>query len=305
MWEDYKRPGWRGWLLPVGILLTAGVQVHILQNYSDQGIWLIPLIVIGSFIALTILVIERIQPFAEDGLIPGTVVITLLILLLSPLLWDVISLQNNDGSAWLPQAGPTQSSGQANNGGGPGGGNFQGPGGGFGGGNSGPGRGGNGFGRGGGGANFGGQGALTYAGENWDVLDAGLVSYLEANQGNARYLVATETSSYASIFILATNQPAMALGGYQGWDEILSPAQLAKLVDQGVIRFFYLSASGGQNSFASGSSTGSSAVNNDLVQWVESACKTVSAQLWQTNANGSTNFGRGGSQQLYDCAGHS
>ena len=40
--------------------------------------------------------------------------------------------------------------------------------------------------------------------------------YLQAHQGTARYVVATATSSYASLFILQTNQPAMAFGGYQG-----------------------------------------------------------------------------------------
>ena len=108
-----------------------------------------------------------------------------------------------------------------------------------------------GFGQGGAGFSFGGRGggggggAMTYAGNQIPTLNAGLLRYLEKNQGSARYLVATATSSYASLFILQTNQPAMALGGYQGWDRVLTPTSLAKLVADGAVRFFYLQASGG------------------------------------------------------------
>ena len=75
-----------------------------------------------------------------------------------------------------------------------------------------------------GGFGGGASGALTFAGPNWNP-DPGLVSYLEANQGSATYLVATTSSSYASLFILDSAQPAMALGGYQGWDRILTPTE--------------------------------------------------------------------------------
>ncbi len=68
---------------------------------------------------------------------------------------------------------------------------------------------------------------MTFAGDQVPTLPAQLLSYLLANQKGAKFLVATTTSSYASLFILQTNQPAMALGGYQGWDHILTPAQLA------------------------------------------------------------------------------
>src|SRR5581483_360587 len=68
---------------------------------------------------------------------------------------------------------------------------------------------------------FGGIGAMTFAGRDWDVVDPGLVAFLQANQGGARFLVATPTSGYASVFELLSDQPAMALGCYQGWDRIL------------------------------------------------------------------------------------
>jgi 4-amino-4-deoxy-L-arabinose transferase-like glycosyltransferase len=222
--------------------------------------------------------------------------------------------------------GTVGGSGAAGNGGFAGGRGFGGgPGGGFGGGR---------FGGGGGG------GAITYAGSSLPTLDSGLLHYLEVSQGKDRFLVATTTSTYASLFILDTNQPAMALGGYQGWDRIVTPTQLAKLVADGTVRFFYISAAstqqsatgttgaqgtgtqstsitggtrrtGGQISGAGGGGPQSPAadtalanINNDLTTWIQTSCTAVPATKYQTSTAGTTTGGNGstGGLQLYDCA---
>lgn len=67
-----------------------------------------------------------------------------------------------------------------------------------------------------------------------------LRDYLVAHQGRARYLVATVNAPLAAPFILDTGKPAMALGGYTGFDHILSVPQVAALVQQGDVRFFLL-----------------------------------------------------------------
>ena len=126
-------------------------------------------------------------------------------------------------------------------------------------------------------------GAFTFAGERWNSLDPGLVQYLTTNQGTARYLVATPTSSYASLFMLVTEQPAMALGGYQGWDRILTPDQLAELVANGTVRFFLLSGASGPTQLGAGQDA-----TADLTAWVRASCATVPAELWQTSASGTT-----------------
>jgi hypothetical protein len=166
------------------------------------------------------------------------------------------------------------------------------------------------------GMNFGGGGnqAMTYAGANWNPLNAGLTQYLLANQGSTKYLVATTSSSYASVFELATDQPALALGGYQGWDRILTPAQLAAMIGSGEIRFFYISGStnvggfggrGGANGVNSASSTDGT---SDLTAWVQSNCRGIPSATYTTTGGttngataGGTPFG-GGQLQLYDCA---
>ena len=70
--------------------------------------------------------------------------------------------------------------------------------------------------------------ALTFAGPQRDRLDPGLVTHLHTGQGSAEYLDGTQTSSFASPFILDTGQRAVALGGYQGWDHILGPDHLGR-----------------------------------------------------------------------------
>jgi hypothetical protein len=138
---------------------------------------------------------------------------------------------------------------------------------------------------------------MTFAGPNWDRLDPGLVQYLEDHQGSADYLVATQTSSYASLFILASRQPAMALGGYQGWDRILTPAELEQLIADGAVRFFYLSTV--QNTRGFGAANANLDATADLTAWVVNACTVVPPSTWQSSP---TTSPTAGGLQLYDCA---
>lgn len=143
------------------------------------------------------------------------------------------------------------------------------------------------------------QGANTFAGANWDVLDPQLITYLEGQRGLDRFLVATMTSSYASVFILASNAPALALGGYQGWDRIYTPTQLPQLVASHTVRFFYISSSAA-GSFAPGNATSLDSTNADLATWIRTNCTAVATSLWQSTT---TSAQRGGGMQLYDCMG--
>jgi hypothetical protein len=159
---------------------------------------------------------------------------------------------------------------------------------------------------------------MTFAGNQWDSLDPGLVQYLLANQGSATFLVATPTSSYASLFMLATDQPAMALGGYQGWDRILSPERLATLVHDGVVRYFWMNGTGSPGNGrgpgpGGGSGDGQVVVSSsqdatgDLLGWVRSSCVVVPPDAWQAaDADGPRRGDlRGDSRglQLFDCGG--
>jgi 4-amino-4-deoxy-L-arabinose transferase-like glycosyltransferase len=67
---------------------------------------------------------------------------------------------------------------------------------------------------------------------------AHMVDYLEANQGDATYLVAAIRADLASPIILNTDDPLIAFGGFEGRDPAFSIKRLAGLVNQGSVRFF-------------------------------------------------------------------
>jgi 4-amino-4-deoxy-L-arabinose transferase-like glycosyltransferase len=69
---------------------------------------------------------------------------------------------------------------------------------------------------------------------------APMVDYLEANQGDAAYLVAAIDSGVASPIILNTDEPVIAFGGFEGRDRVFSIKRLAGLVNQGSVSFFII-----------------------------------------------------------------
>lgn len=275
MWQDYRKPGWRGWLLPLALIATAAEQVYILSGYPTWAQWLSPFIIILCLIAVGVLLIarigRRISVKAPKLLIPALSAGTLA-LILAPTVWAAIPIAQKTAQA---MAGPSQRSGFGGN---------------FGGGNS--------------------------------TADPALIRYLEANQGKAKFLVATVSSMTADGIILSTNKPVMAMGGFSGMDQILTTSQLATLVSNGTVRFFLLSTprasqqlaqqflsqvpaqfrnrlqQGGFGGFGRGQQSA-------LTTWVTQHCTAVPANLWQSTSTGSSSargFGLGGANQLYDCA---
>jgi hypothetical protein len=143
----------------------------------------------------------------------------------------------------------------------------------------------------------GGNGAMTFAGSQTQTLSTALIDYLLAHQGGARFLVATTTSSYASLFILQTNKPAMALGGYQGWDRILTPTQLAAAVANNTVRYFYISAGRGAQfsrfgsqptQRATGTTTGATGTTTGAASTTTGAASTTTGAASTTTGAAST-----------------
>jgi hypothetical protein len=158
-----------------------------------------------------------------------------------------------------------------------------------------------------------------YFGGGDATVDPVLIRYLEANQGNTKFLVATPSSMTADGIILATNRPVMAMGGFSGSDPILTTTHLASLVANGTVHFFLLGGTrtgrqlppqilnripqqfrnrlqGGFGGFGGGQQSA-------LTTWVTQHCSKVPARLWRS-ASTSSNAGGGfgGTNQLYDCA---
>src|SRR6266516_4365844 len=176
MWQDYRRAGWRGWLLPLALLATVAEQVYILTSYPAWGQWMIPLMVVLCILAVGALVSARIAPHlrvkapSARFLVPALGA-GVLALMLAPTVWAAIPVLTSTQADTLV-AGPSQ---------------------------------GNGIG-----------GTFAGARDGNANANSALIRYLEANQGNTKFLVATPSSMTAEGIILATNKPVMALGGFSG-----------------------------------------------------------------------------------------
>ena len=261
MWKDYVRGNWRGWLLPLALIATVAEQVYILSNYPTWAQWLVPPLVVLCVIAVGALVIKRIAS-RFDLKAPG-------LSFLAPAVAAGLLILMLAPTVWAVV--PILTSTQADT-------LVAGPtqtssfGGGFGGGQS---------------ANTG--------------TDTSLISYLEAHQGSAKYLVAVTSSNEADAIILATNKPVMTLGGFSGSDPILTTSQLAALLKSGTVRYFLLNGSGG------GGPGGSS--QSALLTWIKQHSVVVSSSQYSSSSTSSSSGGFGGfggfggSQQLYEYTG--
>src|SRR5579859_2613749 len=285
MWQDYRRGGWRGWLLPLALVITIAEQIYLVSNYPTWGQWMIPLMAVLGGLAVVALVVARIVPRFRDSALKNRFLVPalcsgILAMMIIPTVWAGVPVIWGTSTDLLV-------SGVSDIGAG------------------------------------GGSGGLDRGGS----ADTALISYLEANQGSAKYLVAVTSSHSADSLILATNKPVMALGGFSGSDPILTTTQLASLVKNGTVRYFLIGSDrGGPNnaqnntSNADTSTATTTATQNgpggfgggpggnqqsSLTTWVTQNCKAVSTSLWQSSSTSSSaggGFGGQGSDQLYECA---
>jgi 4-amino-4-deoxy-L-arabinose transferase-like glycosyltransferase len=108
-----------------------------------------------------------------------------------------------------------------------------------------------------------GPSTLTAGGPGSDSADTSLVSYLEAHQGGAKYLVAATGSQTTASIIIASGKPVVTIGGFNGSDPAPTVSQLASMVAKGELKHVLVSSGG----FGGGGPGGGS--NSELTQWVK------------------------------------
>jgi len=264
MWRDYRRSGWRGWLLPAALLLTGALQILLLNSYPAWGRWMIPLLIVSCVLAAGVLISARLPTHLPGSkqvarLLRPALAVGLVALLLAPTIWAALPILQRT-EADLPLAGPAQR--------------------------------GKGAGlavQGAGGPNQAVQlGGFVVSNGGQLTADPALVRYLEGHQGHARVLVAT--SVHADALILATNEPVMPL------THPLTPGELTALVTGGTVRFFLLP---GENPPAD---TGNP--DSTVLSWAAQHCATVPPSLWQSPLPGppAAVSAQLGTTILYDCA---
>jgi len=188
---------------------------------------------------------------------------------------------NTPHSGAIPAAGPvalTGFGGRPGGQGGPAGTLRGGPGGGFGGGPAGfAGQGGNGAaptapGAGTGGGTAGGFSPNTgnAAGGllNASRPSAALIALLTRDSGRYTWVAASVGANEAAGYQLATGDPVMAIGGFNGTDPYPSLAQFERLVDEGKVHYYI--ASGGGGGAGGGPGAGASSAASAIESWVTS-----------------------------------
>ena len=119
-------------------------------------------------------------------------------------------------------------------------------------------------------------------GDRMGQIDAQLLAWLEAQQGDTPYLLAVASANQASAIIIETGKAVMAMGGFSGSDPILTADRLAALVANGTVRYVL---AGGQGGPGGGQSS--------LTNWITQHGTLVPAATW----------GGTGTSQLYDLLG--
>src|SRR5215207_9215503 len=274
LWDDYRSPGWRGWLMPLTLLGTASLQLYILAHYPHWSHWLAPTIAILCLAAAGSLVVTRPTPrLRVSGYPLAAISVGILSLFFAPSVWAASTMWYG-AETRAPIAGPKIVAGETS-------------------------------------SRFGSDGDEV----------APMVDYLEANQGDATYLVAAIDSGVASPIILNTDEPVIAFGGFEGRDRVFSIKRLAGLVNQGSVRFFIIKERDIEHAAQLGTAPRHLKLGEQVprleqlphlkarlkaledihekkeVRWITDNCERVPRELWQSSTSKSSTS----TVLLYDC----
>ncbi len=256
LWKDYRSPGWRGWLLPLTLVGVAAVQDYIiLSSYEGWPLWLAPAISGLCLLTAGVLAISRIRKGQEartsSKMLVGAATVAILALLMAPSAWASYGVFGGEVGGGPIAAGPRP----AESGGGPGG-----------------------------------PGGPPRGGPRREEANPALLEYLQANKGDAEYLVASSSGMVTSPIILSTDEKVINLNGFEGHDPVFSADELAGLVDKGAVRFFLVGGGPGSSEMES---TG----------WIEDNCQQVPQEEWQSPDAAEQGGGGppGRAPTLYDC----
>jgi 4-amino-4-deoxy-L-arabinose transferase-like glycosyltransferase len=111
-----------------------------------------------------------------------------------------------------------------------------------------------------------GGGGLLNAG----TVSTALSSALKANASSYRWVAATVGAENASGYQLATDEPVMAIGGFNGTDPAPSLAQFEKYVSEGKIHYFISGGGGAGGGIRAGGTQSGSSDSSEITSWVES-----------------------------------
>jgi 4-amino-4-deoxy-L-arabinose transferase-like glycosyltransferase len=299
LWQ--RRHSWVGRCgLAAALGVTLAWSEALLSRTPQWFPWLRPVVLAAGLVAIALLLALPWLRSLPRSAVALAVALGLGAALAAPL-FSTVATAATPHSGAIPSATPTPSGGQ----GGPGGGGFPGGGGHFARGGAGafpggglprgafPGGGGGGFPGGAGGfpggaGGFPGGGAVPSGGHSFGSTGGSrpggggflnssssgpaLTKLLKADASRFTWAAATVNSNSAAGYQLASDEPVMAIGGFNGTDPAPTLAQFEKYVAEGKIHYFI--AGGGAGGFGAG---GSGDDSSRITSWVEGhfTAKTV------------------------------
>jgi hypothetical protein len=96
------------------------------------------------------------------------------------------------------------------------------------------------------------------------MVDEDLLAYLQTHTQGMEYLMAVPSSMQGSDYVVATGRPVLYLGGFMGLEEVVNAEELARMVDQGKLRYVYWNNRGWGGGGAA-----------DISSWVAASCQVV------------------------------
>ena len=320
------------WVLPLGIAVSAVWAIVLLRRSTSFDSWLWPTIAVLAVAAVVFLLVARFGRVAGPLFTVGAAA-ALIALLAGPAAYAADTATAGAVNGTNPSSGPSTGGGFGGGGAPGGGGGFGGglrgerptgttggqgfpgggqtgemPTGGFPGGGDGAAAGGGaptgsgaptdsgaaGSGAAGGaptGGGFGGGGGMGGG------VSTQMLSYLEAHQDGATWLVATSSAQTADGIILSSGgKAAIAMGGFTGSDPAMSVAQIKEYISSGKLHYVLVGGGGGMGGDA----------NSAATAYVTSTCTVVSASAYggtnsTSSSTTSTSDTANSTEKLYYC----
>lgn len=320
------------WVLPVAVLASAAWAVVLLRRSSGFDSWLWPTIAVLALASAVFLLVGRFGRVGGQLFAVGAAA-ALVALLAGPAAYAAETVTAGSVQGVNPTGGPSSGGmgGMGGFGGGagmPGGAGRTGerPGdglGGFPGGTSGgfpggtstgasggagqappsggfPSGGQGGSAQGDGGMPGGATGGMGGGGMGGEGVSTQLLSYLEAHQGSATWLVATSSAqSGAGIILQSGGRAVIAMGGFTGSDPAMSLAQIKSYIATGELHYVLVGGGG------MGGGPGGGQANSAATAYVQSSCSVVSPSAYgaaaATTKTTATTSTASSTEKLYYC----
>jgi hypothetical protein len=127
-----------------------------------------------------------------------------------------------------------------------------------------------------------------------------MISYLEAHQGSAKWLIAVANSNSAASIELQTGRDVISMWGFTGSDPAMTAAKLQQLVASGELKYVMLGGAMGGGGF--GGPGGGNSATSQVQTWVTQHCTAVSASAYGGSSSGSSTTTSTSGSGLYACA---